>query len=185
LARKETLVAEGKMHADEVHTDASLVGRLLAAQFPRWADLPIRPFPSAGTVNAMYRLGDDMIVRLARIGRYIEHAEKEHRIIAMAAADELTVAHPDNPGTPASVALILGGTALFLAGHALFERAVFGVLPWSRVIAIVVLAVLVPAGLVLPAIMLSGAAGLIMVGVAVWDTLAYGGYVRSPRRSIP
>jgi len=44
LARKETLVAEGKMHADEVRTDASLVGRLLAAQFPRWADLPIRPF---------------------------------------------------------------------------------------------------------------------------------------------
>ena len=67
-------MAEGKMHAD-----ASLVGRLLAAQFPRWADLPIRLLPSAGTDNAMYRLGDDMVVRLPRIGRYIEDAEKEHR----------------------------------------------------------------------------------------------------------
>jgi hypothetical protein len=53
------------------------------------------------------------------------------------------------------------------------------------VIAIVVLAVLVPAGFVLPANVLSGAAGLIVVGVAVWDALAYGSYVRSPRRSIP
>jgi low temperature requirement protein LtrA len=44
-------------------------------------------------------------------------------IIAVAAADELTVAHPGEHGTPASVALTLGGTALFLAGHALL---------WSR-----------------------------------------------------
>src|SRR5437870_812706 len=32
-----------RMHTDEVDTDASLVGRLLAAQFPHWADLPIEP----------------------------------------------------------------------------------------------------------------------------------------------
>jgi low temperature requirement protein LtrA len=50
-------------------------------------------------------------------------------IIAVAAADELTVAHPGDSGTPASVALALGGTILFPAGHALFERAVFQRLP--------------------------------------------------------
>jgi hypothetical protein len=32
-----------KMHADEVDTDSSLVRRLLAAQFPQWAELPIEP----------------------------------------------------------------------------------------------------------------------------------------------
>ena len=69
-------MTEGKMNADEVHTNASLVHRLLKAQFPRWADLPIRPVSSAGTVNAMYRLGDDLVVRLPRIGWYIEDAEK-------------------------------------------------------------------------------------------------------------
>ena len=57
----------GKMHAGEVDTDASLVRRLLAAQFPQWGDLPIEPVASAGTVNAIYRLGDDMVVRLPRI----------------------------------------------------------------------------------------------------------------------
>lgn len=59
----------GKMHADEVDTDISLVGRLVAAQFPRWADLPIEPVRSAGTDNAIYRLGNDMGVRLPRIQR--------------------------------------------------------------------------------------------------------------------
>src|ERR687894_605448 len=116
--------------------------------------------------------------RLARSAYTYFHIPMVAGIIAVAASDELTVAHPGELGTTASATLILGGTGLFLAGHALFERAVFGALPWSRVIAIVVLAVLVPAGFVLPAIVLSGAVGLIVVGVAVWDTLAYGGYVR-------
>jgi aminoglycoside phosphotransferase (APT) family kinase protein len=52
------------VHADEVATDAALVRRLLAAQFPDWADLPIERVPSAGTDNAIYRLGSDMAVRL-------------------------------------------------------------------------------------------------------------------------
>jgi aminoglycoside phosphotransferase (APT) family kinase protein len=55
------------MHADEVATDVSLVNRLLAAQFPHWADLPIEPVPSPGTDNAIYRLGEDMAVRLPRV----------------------------------------------------------------------------------------------------------------------
>ncbi|MGI5350475.1 aminoglycoside phosphotransferase family protein [Streptomyces sp. CA-250714] len=52
------------MHADEAETDADLVRRLLRAQFPRWADLPIARLASGGTVNAIYRLGEDLTVRL-------------------------------------------------------------------------------------------------------------------------
>jgi len=51
------------MHADEVDTDVALVRRLFAVQFPQWADLPIQPVPSAGTDNALYRLGDDLVER--------------------------------------------------------------------------------------------------------------------------
>jgi aminoglycoside phosphotransferase (APT) family kinase protein len=54
------------MHEDELETDATLVRRLVAAQFPQWAGLPIEPVPSGGTVNALYRLGDDLVVRLPR-----------------------------------------------------------------------------------------------------------------------
>ena len=55
------------MHADEIDTDVALVGRLLAEQFPQWAGLPIAPVASAGTDNALYRLGDGLAVRLPRI----------------------------------------------------------------------------------------------------------------------
>ncbi len=67
-----------KMHADEVDTDVPLVRRLLAAQFPHWADLPIEPVHSAGTDNAIYRLGDDLAVRLPRIDRATRQVDKEH-----------------------------------------------------------------------------------------------------------
>ena len=94
-----------------------------------------------------------------------------------------TVAHPGEHGTLASVALTLGETVLFLAGHALFKWAVFGVHSWPRVVAIAALIALMPLGFAIPALALSGMAGLILVGlVAVWDALAYQGHVGSPRR---
>src|SRR5438552_6095013 len=67
-----------KMHADEVDIDRSLVSRLLAAQFPQWADRSIEPVRSAGTNNAIYRLGSDMAVRLPRIDGATAPMEKEH-----------------------------------------------------------------------------------------------------------
>jgi aminoglycoside phosphotransferase (APT) family kinase protein len=57
-----------KMHVDEFEIDVSLVHRLLAKQFPSWANLSIKRVTSAGTDNALYRLGNEMVVRLPRIG---------------------------------------------------------------------------------------------------------------------
>lgn len=65
------------MHADEVATDVTLVRRLLAKQLPQWADLPLAPVPSAGTDNALYRLGDDLAVRLPRIHWAVGQVDKE------------------------------------------------------------------------------------------------------------
>ena len=68
-----------KMHTDEVETDVALVRRLLAAQLPHWAQLPLTPVRSAGTDNALYRLGDTMVVRLPRIPWAAGQGDKEHR----------------------------------------------------------------------------------------------------------
>lgn len=73
------------MHAEEVDIDIGLVARLIAAQFPRWADLAIEPVPSSGTDNAIYRLGDDMVVRLPRIQWAIGQVEKDLRWLPMLA----------------------------------------------------------------------------------------------------
>lgn len=55
------------MHADELDLPVDLVRRLVATQLPRWADLPVRRVASSGTDNAMFRLGDELVVRLPRI----------------------------------------------------------------------------------------------------------------------
>jgi aminoglycoside phosphotransferase (APT) family kinase protein len=66
-----------KMHADEIETDVTLVRRLLAMQFPRWADLPIEPVASYGTDHDIYRIGDHLAARLPRIEWATKQAAKE------------------------------------------------------------------------------------------------------------
>ena len=56
------------MHRDEVAIDEALVGRLLAAQMPELAHLPLTRVEPWGTDNAIFRLGPDLVVRLPRIG---------------------------------------------------------------------------------------------------------------------
>jgi aminoglycoside phosphotransferase (APT) family kinase protein len=68
-----------KMHADEVHTDGALVRRLLRAQFPHWSELTVERVPSFGTDHALYRLGDDLVVRLPRIDWATRDIEKDAR----------------------------------------------------------------------------------------------------------
>ena len=67
------------MHIDEVDTDAALVHRLLVLQFPQWAALPIARVDSSGTDNAIYRLGDELAVRLPRRAGAAGQVEKEAR----------------------------------------------------------------------------------------------------------
>ncbi|WP_455355120.1 aminoglycoside phosphotransferase family protein [Streptomyces sp. SYSU K217416] len=57
-------MSTGQMHPGQHPIDDDLVRRLIAGQFPQWAELAVERFPSGGTVNAMYRLGDAMVVRL-------------------------------------------------------------------------------------------------------------------------
>ena len=66
-----------KMHDDEVQTDVALVRRLLAAQFPEWAEMAIVPVASYGTDHDIYRLGEELAVRLPRIGWATGQAAKE------------------------------------------------------------------------------------------------------------
>ena len=66
-----------KMHEDEIRTDSDLVRRLLAGQFPHWAELRIEPVDSYGTDHDIYRLGDDLAARLPRIGWATDQGAKE------------------------------------------------------------------------------------------------------------
>lgn len=67
------------MHPDETPMDEGVVRQLLQAQHPQWADLAVRRVASSGTDNALYRLGEELVVRLPRIGWAVDDVAKEQR----------------------------------------------------------------------------------------------------------
>jgi aminoglycoside phosphotransferase (APT) family kinase protein len=58
---------------------AAVAGRLIAAQFPQWSGLEVRPVDAQGWDNCTFRLGDEMLVRLPTAKEYALAVEKEHR----------------------------------------------------------------------------------------------------------
>jgi low temperature requirement protein LtrA len=181
LALGESILVTGTTFA-EIEASTATVSAFVVAFLGSVALWWIYFGRSAEAASGMFSSSEDP-GRLARSAYTYFHLPMIAGIITVAAADELTVAHPGEHGTLASVTLTLGGTALFLAGHALFKWAVFGGLSWPRVVAIAALIALIPVSFAIPTLALTGVAGLIVVGlVAVWDTLAsHEGRLRSPR----
>jgi len=72
-------VPKRKMNPDEIDIGIPVVARLIAEQFPQWARLPVTEVPSAGTDNAIYRLGEEMAVRLPRRPRTVAALAREQQ----------------------------------------------------------------------------------------------------------
>jgi aminoglycoside phosphotransferase (APT) family kinase protein len=70
------------MHADEVAVDDDLVRGLLADQHPALADRPLRRIATWGTDHVIYRLGDDLSVRLPKVAWADGQGERERRWLA-------------------------------------------------------------------------------------------------------
>jgi aminoglycoside phosphotransferase (APT) family kinase protein len=54
------------LHSDEIPIDAALVRGLVSRAMPAHAHAPVRRLASSGSTNALFRLGDDLLVRLPR-----------------------------------------------------------------------------------------------------------------------
>lgn len=81
--------------------NVSFVRKLIAAQFPKWAALPLEPFNSTGTVNVIYRLGSDMVVRLPFDDEGSEQVKKEYHWLPILAPHlPLAIPTPLAIGTP-------------------------------------------------------------------------------------
>jgi aminoglycoside phosphotransferase (APT) family kinase protein len=73
--------------------DAELVRRLIARQFPQWADLPVTPVKVDGWDNRTYRLGSELTARLPTHSAYVAAVDKEHQWLPVL-APHLPVAIP-------------------------------------------------------------------------------------------
>ncbi len=60
-----TLVAD-RLHRDELSIGAGLLRALVDRQFPAFAAPPLHRLPASGSTNALFRLGDELLVRLPR-----------------------------------------------------------------------------------------------------------------------
>lgn len=60
-----------------IPVDGRFVARLIETQAPQWAHLPLRPVPSSGTDNAIFRLGDSLAVRVPRRSSAVALLSKE------------------------------------------------------------------------------------------------------------
>lgn len=63
---------------DREDITAEFVARLVAAQFPEWAELPVRPVRLSGWDNLSFRLGDNKLVRIPSAEPYEAQVTKEH-----------------------------------------------------------------------------------------------------------
>lgn len=89
------------LHKGEFQIDPRVVRRLLRDQLPQWADLLLRRLDTSGTVNAMFRLGDGMLVRLPRTPEFSAGPQREAHWLPVFAS-ELPLEVPDyvTLGTP-------------------------------------------------------------------------------------
>jgi len=117
--------------------------------------------------------------RLGRSAYHFIHPIMVAGIILTAAADELVLARPWAVGVPSTSWLILGGTAVYVAGHLAFKLTVWGKLSVPRVAALVVLGLLGLSAPHVSALVLSACAAATVVAVGIAD------FARPPRLGQP
>jgi low temperature requirement protein LtrA len=109
--------------------------------------------------------------RLGRSAYHLIHPIMVAGIIVVAAGDQLVLDQPGVVGSAPVSAMLLGGSALFLIGHALFKAVVWRTVSRARIAGVAVLAVL---GVVAPhvtALVLSICTALVVLAVATADYL--------------
>jgi len=107
--------------------------------------------------------------RLARNAFHWVHPVIVAGIIVAAAADEKVLEHPHAHGHGSTSALVLGGAALYLAGHALFKWVVWRRVSWPRAGGVVLLVALTPLAPHVTALTLGFAVLAVIVAVVVAD----------------
>jgi low temperature requirement protein LtrA len=109
--------------------------------------------------------------RLGRAAYVYLHLPMVAGVLVTAVGDKLAVSSPTGTTAAATAATVLGGPALFVAGHALFKWVLFGLVSTPRLLGVAALAALVPAAAVVTPLTLSLLATLLLVGVAAWDVV--------------
>ena len=122
------------MHEGQLHLTPGQAAGVIARQFPAWVGLPVRPVASTGTVNLLFRIGDEMVARFplepgdadqkrAWLERELAAARALAGRLPVPTPEPVTLAEPDEvfplpwvvhrwlPGAPAYDAHVAGSAA--------------------------------------------------------------------------
>jgi len=170
IALGESIVVTGQALSDQhpIHGQdvAAFVTALVGSVALWWVY-----FDRSATDGARMIAESDDPGRLGRSAYHWMHLIMVGGIIVAAAADELVFEHPSVHAETATAWMVLGGAALFLAGHAGFKAIVWQVVPWTRLAAIALLALLAIAVPHVSALTLAIVATVVVVAVAASDRL--------------
>jgi low temperature requirement protein LtrA len=112
--------------------------------------------------------------RLARLAYTYMHLPLVAGIIVSAVGDELVLAHPGGQMEARTAATLLAGPALYLLGNLMFKRTTANRPALSHMVGLGLLALLAPVSAGLEPLTLGAATTLVLVVVAVWETLSLG-----------
>ena len=110
--------------------------------------------------------------RLARDGYTYLHVVLVAGVILSAVGDELVIAHPMDELPSDELAVIVGGPALYLVGHALFRLRMAGSLSWKRLAGAVGCLAAGLIGAFVPGLVVSALVVAVLVAVIVAETVA-------------
>lgn len=90
------------MHEDQADVSLETARLLVDEQFPEWAHLPLHPLPTIGTVNTIFRLGEELTARFPLLRQEPDQA----RMLLQAEADassEFAAVSPVPAPTPVAL----------------------------------------------------------------------------------
>ena len=168
IALGESIVVSGAKFAElpwTVSTLAAFIVALIGTVAMWWIYFNIGAERASARIMSSADPG-----RLARLAYTYLHIVLIAGIIVSAVGDELMLSHPLGHAEPSTIAVLLGGPALYLIGNILFKRATASRMVLSHFAGLGLLALLMAGSAAMPPLLLGAASSLVLVIVAAWET---------------
>lgn len=167
VALGETLLATGAKLTEAKIWDAPVLSAMLATFLGTLAMWWLYFGTSSEDATDTITRSDDP----GRIGAYFHyiHAVLIAGVIATAVGNDLVMAHPHDATKLAYAIVLSAGPAIYLLGSAIYKHVVFGCVPMSHVVGVVVLALLVPVFLRTDLLMAGWLTTLVMLAIGFWE----------------
>ncbi|AIY41828.1 putative transmembrane protein [Collimonas arenae] len=118
-----------------------------------------------------------------RIGAYFHytHVIIVAGVIITAVGNELAIAHPAGHIDTKSLAVLIGGPMVYLLGNGIYKTVVYRWFPFSHMIALAALAILIPFAYLTDQLMISGLTTVILIVAAIQESVSR----RKGRHGVP